>query len=164
MSSGEFFHCDRRRHEKYGNGFDVCFEIDMFPLNRKKRNEKSDAIKNQYCVFKEKNEKNRTQRFDIINENVGNINCIRFKRESCRRTKLNEIIELRKDFNLGVIRFILFNSKQNIGIADPAEDLSIGNVLSSTLRQFRFIAQKFPLRPVCCQSERDKSLYLTISK
>jgi len=102
MSNGEFFHCDRRRHENYGNGFDVCFEIDMFLLNRKKRNEKSGAIKNQYCVFKEKNEKNRTQHFDIINENVENISCIRFKRESYRRTKLNEIIELRKDFNLGV--------------------------------------------------------------
>lgn len=35
-AAGNFFHCDRRRHEKYGNGFDVRFEIDMFPLNREK--------------------------------------------------------------------------------------------------------------------------------
>jgi len=100
----------------------------------------------------------------FTNENVENISRIRFKWESYQ-TKLNEIIELRKNFNLGVIRFILFNSKQNVGIADPAEDLSVRNVLGSTLHQFRFIvAQKFSLRPVCCQSERDKSLYLSISK
>lgn len=62
-----------------------------------------------------KNGKNRT-RFFLVSIKIIRMSAAFAWNENriSQRTELNEIIEFHKDFNLGVIRFILFNSKQNI--------------------------------------------------